>query len=100
LPRRRPLLKICRWNGKETPQAQQVGFCSRILDRWKMIHRADACRDKALKCERAALVATDPKAQAAYRDMARQWREIATQAEVLDQRQAVRGKALRRASES
>ena len=46
-----------------------------------MIHRADVCRDKALKCDRAALVATDPKAQAAYRDMARQWREIARQAE-------------------
>ena len=42
---------------------------------------------------RSALLATDPKAQAAYRDMARQWREIAQQAEVLDQRQAVRGKA-------
>ena len=67
--------------------------CLRILDRPNEIHRAEACRDKALKCERAALIATDPKAQAAYRDMARQRREIAQQAEVLDQRQAVRGKA-------
>ena len=56
-----------------------------------MIHRAEACRNKALKCERAALIATDSKVQAAYRNMARQWREIAEQAEVLDRRQAARG---------
>ena len=42
-----------------------------------MIHRTEARRDKALKCQRAALIATDPKARAAYRDMARQQREIA-----------------------
>ena len=44
-----------------------------------MIHRAEACRNKALNCERAALIATDSNVQAAYRDMARQWREIAEQ---------------------
>jgi hypothetical protein len=57
-----------------------------------MTQRAEACRDKALKCERAALIATDPKVQSAYRDMARQWHEIAEQAVALDRRQAVRGK--------
>lgn len=57
-----------------------------------MIHRAEACRNKALNCERAALIATDSNVQAAYRDMARQWREIAEQAEALDRRQAARGK--------
>ena len=46
------------------------------------MNRAEACRNKALKCERAALIATDSKVQAAYRNMARQWREIAEQAEV------------------
>lgn len=57
-----------------------------------MIHRAEACGNKALNCERAALIATDSNIQAAYRDMARQWREIAEQAEALDRRQAARGK--------
>jgi len=57
-----------------------------------MTQRAEACRDKALKCERAALIATDPNVQSAYRDMARQWHEIAEQAVALDRRQAVRGK--------
>jgi hypothetical protein len=46
------------------------------------MNRTEACRNKALKCERAALIATDSKVQAAYRNMARQWREIAEQAEV------------------
>jgi hypothetical protein len=57
-----------------------------------MIQRAEACRNKALKCERAALIATDSEVQAAYRNMARQWREIAERAEALDRRQAARGK--------
>jgi hypothetical protein len=56
------------------------------------MNRAEACRNKALKWERAALIATDSEVQAAYRNMARQWREIAEQAEVLDRRQAGRGK--------
>jgi hypothetical protein len=60
-------------------------------DPWRKMNRAEACRNKALKCERAALIATDSKVQAAYRNMARQWREIAEQAEVLDRRQAARG---------
>ena len=57
-----------------------------------MIKRAEACKNKALECERAALVATDRKIHAAYLHMARQWREIAEQAEVLDRRQAAREK--------
>jgi len=57
-----------------------------------MIHRAEACRNKALNCERAALIATDSNVQAACRAMARQWREIAEQSEALDRRQAARGK--------
>jgi len=90
-PGARALLII--FNGAAMKRRRRTVVCLRILDRPNEIHRAEACRDKALKCERAALIATDPKAQAAYRDMARQRREIAQQAEVLDQRQAVRGKA-------
>jgi hypothetical protein len=57
-----------------------------------MIHRAEACRNKALKCERAPLIAADSNVLAAYRAMARQWCEIAEQAEALDRRQAAREK--------
>jgi hypothetical protein len=64
-------------------------------DPWRKMNRTEACRNKALKCECAALIATDSKVQAAYRNMARQWREIAEQAEVLDRRQAARGETMR-----
>jgi hypothetical protein len=57
-----------------------------------MIKRAETCRNKALECERAALVAADSKIHAACLDMARQWREIAERAEVLDRKQAAQGK--------
>jgi hypothetical protein len=77
---------------RQTNAAGAQDVCPQITHRRKMIHRAEACRNKALKCERAALIATDPKAQAAYRVMARQWRETAEQAEALDRRQTARGK--------
>ena len=41
-----------------------------------MSEQAQACLRKAAQCERAALLATDPGAQATFRDLARQWREM------------------------
>ena len=49
-----------------------------------MRDRADACRRRAEDCERAVARVSDPKVQAAYRDMARQWRELADQAEAIE----------------
>ena len=41
-----------------------------------MSDRANACRRGAEDSERAAVRVSDPKVQAAYRDMARQWRGL------------------------
>jgi len=46
--------------------------------------RARACLRKAAECERAAVLAIDPRTQATYRDLARQWREMVDQCEDLD----------------
>jgi hypothetical protein len=51
-----------------------------------MSDRADACRRRAEDCERAAARVSDPKVQAAYLYMARQWRELADQAEATELR--------------
>ena len=51
-----------------------------------MSERTEACRKKALQCEHGAIVATDMGARLMYLDMARQWREMAEQAEDLEQR--------------
>lgn len=49
-----------------------------------MNHRASACRKKALQCEGAAKVATDPGARRVYLDVARQWRDRAEHTEQLE----------------
>jgi hypothetical protein len=51
-----------------------------------MSERAEACRKKALQCEQAAIIATDMGARLMYLDVARQWREMAEQAEDLERR--------------
>ena len=48
--------------------------------------RAEACRKKALECERRAVLATEDAARALYLDLVHQWREMAEQAEELERR--------------
>ena len=51
-----------------------------------MLEQAEACRRKAAECERALVLATRPAVQAIYRDLARQWHEMAEQSEDLERR--------------
>jgi hypothetical protein len=51
-----------------------------------MSEEAEACRRKAGECERAAVLATNPDLQTMYRDLGRQWREMAAQSEEIEQR--------------
>src|SRR5262245_50584466 len=46
--------------------------------------RASACRNKAVQCERAAKVATDPDARRVYLDVARRWRRRPEHSEALE----------------
>jgi hypothetical protein len=55
------------------------------------ISRAEACRRNAEQCERTAVLATDEGARRIYTELARQWRERAERAEVLQQRLAEKG---------
>jgi hypothetical protein len=43
---------------------------------------------KTEQCEQTVKAATDPTEQRIYAELARQWRQMATQAEVLEQRRA------------
>jgi hypothetical protein len=49
-----------------------------------MRERAEICRTKALECERAAVLATDEANRATLLDLARQWRDMAQDAEWLE----------------
>ncbi|MFY9839033.1 MAG: hypothetical protein WAK55_21670 [Xanthobacteraceae bacterium] len=49
-----------------------------------MSERVEAYRIKAAECERAAAAATDANVKAIYGTIARQWRDVAEQAEVLE----------------
>jgi hypothetical protein len=51
-----------------------------------MSEQAEACRRKAAECERAAVQAPRPDMQAIYRDLARQWHEMAEHSEGLERR--------------
>ena len=51
-----------------------------------MSEQAEACRRKAAECERAAVQAPRPAVQAIYRDLARQWHEMAKHSEDLERR--------------
>jgi len=53
-----------------------------------MSSRAEACRKKALECERAAQVASNPSASRVYLDLATRWRKMADEAEALQRRLA------------
>jgi hypothetical protein len=49
-----------------------------------MSEQAEACRRKAAECERAVVLATRPDVKAIYRDLARQWQEMAEHSENLE----------------
>jgi hypothetical protein len=51
-----------------------------------MANRAEECLRKAEQCEYAATLAIDPEVQRMYRQLARQWREMATHFEAREQR--------------
>jgi hypothetical protein len=50
-----------------------------------MRSRADICRQKAKECERAAMRVADPQIQSAYRQMSRQWHEMAERQQAKDE---------------
>jgi hypothetical protein len=49
-----------------------------------LITRSDRYRAKAAECEAAARKVADQRAREAYLDIARQWRELAAQVELVD----------------
>jgi hypothetical protein len=57
-----------------------------LVDYFDMANRADECRQKAQQFEHAVTAATDPEAQRTYRQLAQQWREMATHFEAKEQR--------------
>jgi hypothetical protein len=50
-----------------------------------MRNRADIYRQKAHECERAANRVPDPQVQASYRQMSRQWNEMAQRQQAIDE---------------
>ena len=58
-----------------------------------MRSRADVYRRKAYECERAAARVANPQVQASYRQMSRQWHEMAERQQTIDEALAGRGKA-------
>jgi hypothetical protein len=49
-----------------------------------MISRAEQCRNKAADCEGLALLAKYPDAKNSLAEVARQWRDLATQIELIE----------------
>ena len=63
-----------------------------------MSERIEACRRKAIECQRAALAAPDPNIRQMYLDLAKQWKELAEHAARLSGTDAVglfRGRLVR-----
>jgi hypothetical protein len=61
-----------------------------------MANKAEECRLRAEQCEQTAKAATSPTEQRIYAELARQWRLMAAQAEVLEQRRVERLERLER----
>jgi hypothetical protein len=61
-----------------------------------MANKAEECRLRAEQCEQTAKAATNPTEQHIYAELARQWRKMAAQAEVLEQRRVERLERLER----
>ena len=57
-----------------------------------MKSRVETCRKKADECERAAARVGDPQIQASYREMSRQWHEMAERQQAIDEALADRRK--------
>jgi hypothetical protein len=49
-----------------------------------MTSRVEYCLEKAVECDREAMRASDDKLKAMYFDLAKQWRDMAHQAEELE----------------
>jgi hypothetical protein len=59
-----------------------------------MKSRADTCRNKAAECERAAARVADPQIQASYRQMSRQWHDMAERQQAIEDALVNAGKPL------
>jgi hypothetical protein len=61
-----------------------------------MANRAEECRLRAEQCEQTAKAASNPTEQRIYAELARQWRQMAAQGAVLEQRRVERLERLER----
>jgi hypothetical protein len=53
-----------------------------------MSQRAEECRKKAAECEQRAIFITEDRLRTLYLKLARQWRQIAGEVEVLERGQS------------